>query len=65
MIWADEPTGNLDSETGEKIIDLLEQIREENGTTLVIVTHDLNIAKKADRILFIRDGVLKEHFEIG
>ncbi|HOB16392.1 MAG TPA: ABC transporter ATP-binding protein [Defluviitoga sp.] len=65
VIWADEPTGNLDSETGEKIIDLLEQIREENGTTLVIVTHDLNIAKKADRILFIRDGVLKEHFEIG
>ncbi len=56
VIWADEPTGNLDSENGEIIIELLEEIRKENGTTLVVVTHDLNIAKRADRIIQIRDG---------
>ncbi len=60
VIWADEPTGNLDSENGEIIIELLEGIRKENGTTLVVVTHDLNIAKRADRIIQIRDGVVQE-----
>jgi len=60
VIWADEPTGNLDSENGEIIIELLEGIRKENGTTLVVVTHDLSIAKKADRIIQIRDGVIQE-----
>ncbi|GAB4317170.1 MULTISPECIES: ABC transporter ATP-binding protein [Pseudothermotoga] len=56
IIWADEPTGNLDSETGLGIIELLERIRNEHGTTLVIVTHDERIAKRADRVLTIRDG---------
>jgi putative ABC transport system ATP-binding protein len=60
VIWADEPTGNLDSENGEIIIELLEEIRKENGTTLVVVTHDLNIAKRADRIIQIRDGIIQE-----
>jgi putative ABC transport system ATP-binding protein len=60
VIWADEPTGNLDSENGEIIIELLEEIRKEKGTTLVVVTHDLNIAKKADRIIQIRDGIIQE-----
>jgi putative ABC transport system ATP-binding protein len=60
VIWADEPTGNLDSENGEIIIELLEGIRKENGTTLVVVTHDLNIAKRADRIIQIRDGIIQE-----
>ncbi|PNR92096.1 macrolide ABC transporter ATP-binding protein [Petrotoga miotherma DSM 10691] len=60
VIWADEPTGNLDSENGEIIIELLEEIRKEKGTTLVVVTHDLNIAKRADRIIQIRDGIIQE-----
>jgi len=60
VIWADEPTGNLDTENGEIIIELLEGIRKENGTTLVVVTHDLNIAKRADRIIQIRDGIIQE-----
>jgi len=60
VIWADEPTGNLDSENGEIIIELLEGIRKENGTTLVVVTHDLNIAKRVDRIIQIRDGIIQE-----
>ncbi|PNR96377.1 macrolide ABC transporter ATP-binding protein [Petrotoga olearia DSM 13574] len=60
VIWADEPTGNLDTENGEIIIELLEEIRKEKGTTLVVVTHDLNIAKRADRIIQIRDGIIQE-----
>ncbi|KAF2957829.1 macrolide ABC transporter ATP-binding protein [Thermotoga sp. Ku-13t] len=56
IVWADEPTGNLDSETGAAIIELLETIRLENRTTLVVVTHDEKIAQKADRIFLFRDG---------
>lgn len=56
IVWADEPTGNLDSETGAAIIELLETIRLENRTTLVVVTHDEKIAHKADRIFLFRDG---------
>ncbi|AEH51439.1 ABC transporter ATP-binding protein [Pseudothermotoga thermarum] len=61
IVWADEPTGNLDSETGAMIINLLERMRAENGTTLVVVTHDEKIAQRADRILLVRDGrIIKE-----
>ncbi len=61
IIWADEPTGNLDSETGAAIIELLERIRLENKTTLVVVTHDEKIARKADRVFVFRDGkILRE-----
>lgn len=61
IVWADEPTGNLDSETGESVISLLEEMRNEHRTTLVIVTHDERIAKRADRVLIIRDGkIVKE-----
>ncbi len=56
VIWADEPTGNLDSETGSNVIELLDKMRVEHGTTLVIVTHDERIAKRADRVVVIRDG---------
>lgn len=61
IVWADEPTGNLDSETGAAIIDLLEKIRLENRTTLIVVTHDEKIAQRANRIFVFRDGkILKE-----
>lgn len=61
IVWADEPTGNLDSETGAAIIDLLERIRLENRTTLIVVTHDEKIAQRANRIFVVRDGkILKE-----
>lgn len=56
IVWADEPTGNLDSETGSMIIELLDRMRIEHRTTLVVVTHDERIAKKADRVLIMRDG---------
>ncbi|HBT39069.1 MAG: ABC transporter related [Thermotoga sp. 50_1627] len=56
VVWADEPTGNLDSETGMNVIELLESMKKELGTTLVVVTHDERIAQRANRILFMRDG---------
>ena len=60
MLFADEPTGNLDSKTGSGIIDLLLGLARENGTTLLAVTHDANLASSGDRVLHIRDGQLEE-----
>ena len=58
IILADEPTGNLDSQNGEQIIDLFESIRNDFGTTVVIVTHDPEIARRADRRIQVVDGRL-------
>lgn len=58
VILADEPTGNLDSKNGKAIIDLFEQIREEFGTTIIVVTHDQAVARRADREIVLRDGVI-------
>ncbi|MES2093303.1 MAG: ABC transporter ATP-binding protein [Actinomycetota bacterium] len=60
VVLADEPTGNLDEKTRDEIIDLLEGLWRERGLTLVIVTHDSAIAKRAQRRLQIEDGVLSE-----
>jgi len=56
IILADEPTGNLDTKTGAKIMDLLTKLNKEENKTLVIVTHDQNIAKTTDHTIKIRDG---------
>lgn len=56
IIFADEPTGNLDSETGEKIEDMLFGYNKEKGVTLIIVTHDADLAKKCDIQISIKDG---------
>ncbi|MHB1390378.1 MAG: ABC transporter ATP-binding protein [Thermoleophilia bacterium] len=58
MILADEPTGNLDSKTGEKIITLLSNLAKSEHVTVLAVTHDLSIEKQCDEIFRIRDGVL-------
>ncbi len=58
ILLADEPTGNLDSANGKAIIDLFEKIRDEFGTTIVVVTHDPSVAARADREITLRDGVL-------
>ncbi len=56
ILFADEPTGNLDSETGEKVIDLLFELNKDHGTTLVIVTHDNELAARTQRILKLKGG---------
>jgi putative ABC transport system ATP-binding protein len=56
VIFADEPTGNLDTATGRLVEDLLFRLNKEHGITLVIVTHDLDLAARCDRRVFIRDG---------
>jgi predicted ABC-type transport system involved in lysophospholipase L1 biosynthesis ATPase subunit len=58
MIFADEPTGNLDSKTGDTVMDLLLNLVRSRGKTLVVVTHDANLATRGDRRLEIRDGML-------
>lgn len=61
IIFADEPTGNLDSRNGGQILDLLFALAEEGGKTLVTVTHDAQVAARGDRTLIIRDGVVSNH----
>lgn len=56
VIIADEPTGNLDTKRGEEIIDLLKELNKKANITLIIITHDPDIARQADRILKIQDG---------
>ncbi len=56
LILADEPTGNLDSKTGEQIIDLLKSLNRSRGTTIVLVTHDMALASHAERIIRLWDG---------
>jgi putative ABC transport system ATP-binding protein len=63
VLFADEPTGNLDSRTGEEILDLLRQSVDDYGQTTVMVTHDARAATAADRVLFLADGVVVNDFE--
>lgn len=58
ILFADEPTGNLDAETSEKVVKLIFDLNKEAGTTLVLVTHDLELAAKTQRILRIKGGKL-------
>src|SRR5712671_478157 len=58
LLFADEPTGNLDSETGERIVELLETLNRESGTTIVLVTHDLSLAGRAQRVIRLADGAV-------
>lgn len=60
ILFADEPTGNLDVATGEAIIKLLFDLNAQSGTTLVLVTHDMNLARRCQRMLNLQNGVLNE-----
>ncbi len=60
FILADEPTGNLDTKTGKEIADLLLKINRERGATIVIVTHNLELADDAQRIIHLRDGIIEK-----
>ncbi len=59
LLLADEPTGALDSDTGAQILELLHRVRDERGTTILMVTNDDGIAAQADRVLQMRDGMLR------
>jgi putative ABC transport system ATP-binding protein len=63
IIMADEPTGNLDSKVGHEIMDLLLSLNRERGTTLIIVTHDPNIAAQTQRIIRLQDGLLETNHD--
>ncbi|MBV8042043.1 putative ABC transporter ATP-binding protein YbbA [Pluralibacter sp.] len=60
LLFADEPTGNLDRQTGDRIADLLFSLNREHGTTLILVTHDLTLAARCDRRLRLNNGQLQE-----
>lgn len=58
IVWADEPTGDLDSKTSQEIMDLMRRLNQENGQTFVIVTHSLEIGEQCDRIVWMKDGMV-------
>ena len=58
ILLCDEPTGNLDSDNGEKILNLLKQLNKKEGVTIILVTHDRDIAANADRVIHLKDGAL-------
>ncbi len=65
LILADEPTGNLDSKAGREVLRVLRELNEEEGHTIVMVTHDAAAAAAADRVIFLRDGKLAGEVEGG
>jgi putative ABC transport system ATP-binding protein len=64
VVFADEPTGSLDSLTGEQVMDLLVDSARAEGTTVVLVTHDARVAAYADREAMVRDGVVVTHQKV-
>ena len=61
IVWADEPTGDLDSETAGEIIDLMCRLNEENGQSFVLVTHAIEVGSRAHRIVRMRDGMIVDY----
>ena len=65
LLFADEPTGNLDSETGERVLEMLLELRRSAGTALVLVTHDLDVAARAPREVHLRSGRIERIVDRG
>jgi putative ABC transport system ATP-binding protein len=60
VLLADEPTGNLDSESGQQVLDLFDQLHQQQGLTVIVITHGAEVAARAERVVTIRDGRLAE-----
>ena len=60
IVWADEPTGDLDSETASEIVELIQDLNRVNGQTFVVVTHSIEVGKSAGRIIRMRDGLIED-----
>jgi putative ABC transport system ATP-binding protein len=60
LVWADEPTGDLDSETANEIMDLLVDLNQEQRLTFILVTHDRNVGNRCGRIVRMRDGLVED-----
>jgi ABC-type lipoprotein export system ATPase subunit len=58
LVFADEPTGNLDSQTSEDVLRMFQQLNEEDRITIILVTHDANVARHARRVIQIHDGLI-------
>jgi ABC-type methionine transport system ATPase subunit len=65
LILADEPTGDLDSQSGAEVIALMDQLNHELGTTIVVVTHDPAVARQTNRVLVMRDGNIVHEHTVG
>ncbi|MDG1019949.1 MAG: ATP-binding cassette domain-containing protein, partial [Emcibacteraceae bacterium] len=64
ILFADEPTGNLDGKTGHNIIELIFDLKEKNDATLILITHDQELAEKCDEILHIQDGLITNNVDV-
>lgn len=64
IVWADEPTGDLDSTTSQEIVNLMRQLNRENGQTFVVVTHSLEIGQQCDRIIWMKDGQIVDEPQV-
>jgi ABC-type lipoprotein export system ATPase subunit len=65
IVLADEPTGDLDSESGAEVINLMKQLNEELDTTFIVVTHDPAVSRETERVLIMRDGRIAHEHEVG
>lgn len=64
VIFADEPTGNLDSKSGDAVISILQKLNKESGHTIILITHETDTAEHADRIIRIKDGILESDMKV-